>query len=250
MVGGGGKTAALHLLARELAGPARRVLVTTTTAMLQRELEQAGPLVMAARLPVLLAELRRTLADAGLAAAAYAPGDQGKVVGLPGEWVDELWAAALANYLIVEADGSRGRPLKLFGPHEPQVPASTTTIVQVAGLDAIGALLDEEHVHRAALVAAALHVPLDSVITSRLLADCLREQGKVLRRRWPEARVVAMLNKADGPGEQVTGSLVAEELLAASPQKTGVRAPDRGPDAVVVASMRERRYVRVCRSGG
>ncbi|MFH0916576.1 MAG: selenium cofactor biosynthesis protein YqeC [bacterium] len=249
VVGGGGKTTALRLLAQELAAAGSRVVATTTTAMYLRELAQTGPVVMAANLPELLAGLKKALAEGGSAGAASAPGDEGKVVGLPVGWVDELWADAPPDYLIVEADGSRGRPLKAFGPHEPQVPAATTIVVQVAGLDALGASLTEEYVHRAGLVAAALDVPLGSVITARLFAGCLREQGRVLRQRWPGARVVTVLNKADGPDERVAGSHLAGEVLAIPGGESACRTRDRGPDSVVVASLRKGLFLRVRRSG-
>ena len=250
MVGGGGKTTALCLLAQEVAAPARRVVATTTTAMLLRELAQTGPVVMAASLPELLAGSKKALAQGGSAGAAFGPGENGKVVGLPVGWVDELWADAAPDYMIVEADGSRGRPLKAFGPHEPQVPAATTTVVQVAGLDALDASLTEEYVHRAGLLAAALNVPLGSVITTHVFAGCLREQWRVLRQRWPGTRMVTVLNKADGPDEQVAGPHLAGELLAMPGGKSERPTWDRGPDSIVVGSLRERRFLRVCRSGG
>ncbi len=127
--------------------------------------------------------------------------------------VDELWAEGLVDHLIVEADGSRGRSLKAFGPHEPQVPVTATTIVQVAGLDALGAPLTDEHVHRSETLAALLAIPLGSTVTARVFADSLRVQVRRLRREGRVARLAALLNKADGPAEQASGLAVAEELL-------------------------------------
>ena len=45
LVGGGGKTSAVGLLAGELASRGRRVLVATTTAMFLREMTAVGPVV-------------------------------------------------------------------------------------------------------------------------------------------------------------------------------------------------------------
>lgn len=252
LVGAGGKTSALCLLARELAAAGDRVIVATTTAMLLRELAAVGPLVMDASDAVLLAELSEALGRGRVAGAARAPAADGKVVGLPPATIDRLWAGDLADYVVVEADGSRGMPLKAFGPHEPQVPGASSTIVAVAGLDAIGRPLSAEHVHRADALAATLGIPLGATVTPRVFVSALREQVRQVRQGWPASRVVALLNKADGRDEEALGLQVARELLA-SVHETD-RPPCAGdrqcPDAVIVASLRRGRFARVPAAGG
>jgi len=247
VVGGGGKTSALCLLARELAAAGSRVIVATTTAMFLRELAVIGPVVMDADDGELAVGLIKALARGHAAAAAQLPGKGGKVVGLSPGTLDGLWAEGLVDYLIVEADGSRGKSLKAFGPHEPQVPLATTTIVQVAGLNAIGSPLTDRYVHRAAVLAAALGIPLGSEVTARVFADGLREQLRRLRRAWEGSRVVTLLNKADGPDAEALGLDVARELLPlALGSGDSVRPGDREcPDTVVIASVQEGRFARV-----
>ena len=66
IVGSGGKTSLLQLLARELAGTGSRVVATTTTAMFLEQLTCLGPIVMQSELNALQAELiaRFELTDA------------------------------------------------------------------------------------------------------------------------------------------------------------------------------------------
>jgi probable selenium-dependent hydroxylase accessory protein YqeC len=249
MVGGGGKTSALRVLAGELAATGSKVIVATTTAMLLRELAVWGPVVLEADESMLAAGLFKALAAREIVGAAAALGVEGKVVGLSLATVDRLWAEVtrgLADYVLVEADGSRGRPLKAFGSHEPQVPFAATLVVQVAGLDAIGMPLDEEHAHRADAIAAALRVPLGTTVTSDLFARCLREQILSLAHCWESARTVTVLNKAEGPERERFGLYVALDLLGAS-KRPGY---DPAPEAVVVASLREGRFIRVCVGNG
>ena len=61
------------------------------------------------------------------------------------------------------------------------------------------------------------------------------------------ARLTTLLNKADGPAGQASGLAVAEELLgsAASGGAVPSDGADRRPDALVIASLRERRFARV-----
>ena len=252
LVGAGGKTSALCRLARELAAAGHRVIVATTTAMLLRELAAVGPLVMAASDEVLVAELSEALERGRVAGAARAPGTDGKVVGLPLATIDRLWADCPVDYVLVEADGSRGLPLKAFGPHEPQVPGATSTIVAVAGLDAIGRPLSAEHVHRADALAAILGVPLGATVTPWMFVNALREKVRQLRQGWPASRIVALLNKADGRDEEALGFQIARELLAIvhDTDRSPLAADGQCPDAVIVASLRRGRFARVSAAGG
>jgi len=252
LVGGGGKTCALGLLARELAAGGGRVIVTTTTAMYRRDLAAIGPLTMNAADTVLAAGLSETLGWGLVAAAARASGADGKVVGLPPAAIDRLWADGLADYVVVEADGSRGMSLKAFGPHEPQVPGATTTIVTVAGLDAIGKPLTAENVHRADLLATTLGVAGGVTVTLGLFVDTLREQMRRLRKGWPARRIVVLLNKADNGAAEALGKQVARELLGGAHHPDGASQPGelRGPDAVIVASLRRGSFARFSPQGG
>lgn len=250
-MGGGGKTSAAGLLARELAAGGGRVILTTTTAMYQCDLAAVGPLVMDASDTALLVGLRKALGRGRVAGAARALGADGKVVGLPPATIDRLWADGLAESIIVEADGSRGMSLKAFGPHEPQVPAATTTIVTVAGLDAIGKPLTAQHVHRANLLAAMLGVPGGITVTLGLFADTLREQIRQLREGWPARRIIVLLNKADDGDAEALGKQVARELLRSTHDADGPPLPGelRGPDAVIVASLRRGTFARFSAEG-
>jgi probable selenium-dependent hydroxylase accessory protein YqeC len=244
LVGGGGKTAALQLMAEELGAEGGRVGVTTTTAMFLRDMAVVGPVVMGTDTLVVADRVRAALAQGHVVAFAKAEGAGGKVAGLSPGAVDELWATGLADHLIVEADGSRGRALKAFAAHEPQVPAATTTVVLAAGLDAVGAPLDDEHVHRAEALSALLALAGGAEVTEGVFADALRAQLRQVRRSWGSSRIVVLLNKADGAEEQARGIAVALELL------TG-RAEEHGrPDSAVVASLRERRFAAVSIVGG
>jgi probable selenium-dependent hydroxylase accessory protein YqeC len=246
LVGGGGKTGCLRLLARELSERSPRVLATTTTAVFLKDLEDLGPVLVESDLPTLRTRLEAALATGGLVGAVRSVGRDGKAVGLPVEWVDDVWAAGSVDHLVIEADGSRRMSLKAFGAHEPQVPLCATLIVQVAGLDVLGAPLEEPYVHRAELLARALGVEEGEMVTTDLFADALREQLRLLHGRWPGARVVTLLNKAEEPNTRLLGLQVAEEILSAVPTEAG-RGP--APEAIVVGSLRERDFTRISNGG-
>jgi len=242
LVGGGGKSSALRVLAEERAAAGGRVIATTTTAMFLWQLTELGAVVVEAGDEALIAGLDHALAESAVAGAARAHGVGGKVVGLSTTEVDHLWAAGLADLLVVEADGSRGRSLKAFASHEPQVPAAATTIVLMAGLDAIGRPLDDDSVHRAGLLAAAVARPLGAPLTMAVVAEALRLQVRRLRRRGSE-RIVVLLNKADSASDVSPAATLAGELLDRSGRTAGGPTDDGDlPDAVAVATLRDRRF--------
>ena len=133
LTGGGGKTAAMYRLARELRREGT-VICTTTTRILPPD-----------HLPVADggAELAAALARLGCVCAG-APAEEGKL-GAPGLPVAAL--AALADYVLVEADGSRGLPLKAHLPHEPVIPDCAVQTVLLAGASGFGRPI-REAVHR------------------------------------------------------------------------------------------------------
>jgi probable selenium-dependent hydroxylase accessory protein YqeC len=246
LVGGGGKTGCLRLLAQELSEWSPRVLAATTTAVFLKDLADLGPVLVESDLPALRTRLVAALAAGGLVCAVRSVGRDGKAVGLPVEWVDDVWAAGYVDHLVLEADGSRGMSLKAFEAHEPQVPLGATLIVQVAGLDVLGAPLQEPYVHRAELLARALGVEEGALVTADLYADALRKQLRLLHERWPSARVVTFLNKAEEPNTRLRGLEVAEGMLNAAQGEVG-RGPV--PEAVVVGSLRERDFTRIWSRG-
>ena len=132
-VGGGGKTTTMLALARELAAKDRRVVLTTTTLIGGNQ---------TAGFPVC-----RSLDDLRLEVPGVVwllTGREGeKVRGTEPATVDLLFRSDRADYVLVEADGARGKPLKAPGAGEPVVPGRATLTVAMMGVDAIGMTVSE-----------------------------------------------------------------------------------------------------------
>ena len=167
LVGAGGKTTALFLLARQLPPP---VIVTTTTHLAGEQLAQAdqaeevhNPAQVGEILersagviclygsPVLpdLAQPSRPIGRPEAGQGATQP--LGKRVGAPApEVLEEIRNQAEARRfsLLVEADGARRLPLKAPAAHEPVIPAWASSVIVVAGLSGLGKPLSTDWVHR------------------------------------------------------------------------------------------------------
>lgn len=160
LAGGGGKTTMMYTLARELAARGT-VICTTTTRILPPD-----------HLPV--------LACAGLAELEKArcvcvgrPAAEGKLAA-PARSVGEL--TALADYVLVEADGSRGLPVKAHLSHEPVIPAEAGRTVVLIGASGFGRPI-REAVHRWERFCTLTGAPPDAPVTAEQLAEALETEG-------------------------------------------------------------------------
>jgi molybdenum cofactor cytidylyltransferase len=144
------------------------------------------------------------------------PDGKGRVHGAPPELIDQLHESSIADVILVEADGSRSRPFKAPGVYEPVVPQSTTILVPIAGMNAIGKTLDEEHVHRAEIVAALTEQRLGDIISPAMVANVLCHPEGGAKSLPCGSRLIPILNKADSEEDISIARIVAEILIARS----------------------------------
>lgn len=154
MIGGGGKTTLLLRLAEELKAQGR-VIVCATAKMFPPP-----------NIPTLLSPDTDEIASALQTHPVLCVGHQapeGKLT-LPLTEIGSL--TGLADYVLVEADGSKGLPLKAHAPHEPVMPQEAARRILVIGIDGIGRPI-REAAHRPQLYADILGTGPDHIITAR-----------------------------------------------------------------------------------
>lgn len=222
LTGGGGKTTAMFRLADEMASssiPNRRVLTTTSTRIFAVQIKRSPAHVtfdpqqqsVADLLPRLDAAIAR-YGQVLLIGQADAP--QGKAFGIPPETVDALAASGHFDLIINEADGSRMRPFKAPAAHEPVIPACTTIVAPVVGLDVLGQPLNDDTVHRAGLVSQLSGTALDEPVTIETIVTVLSHPQGGLNHVPPQARVIPLVNKVDQPGQLPVARELATALLS------------------------------------
>jgi probable selenium-dependent hydroxylase accessory protein YqeC len=208
VAGAGGKTTLVYTLAAQARAASLRVLVTTTTHMGTLPGEVTGPVFVEAEGGV-GPGLERALATEGRATLLGRRIREDKLEGVTPERVASL--ASLADLVLVEADGARGRSLKVPAEHEPVVPAAATLLIVVAALDVLGAPLDEQRVHRVERVlevAGGSPRPVDEGVVA---ASLLHPAGYPSRRP-PRAGLAAFLNKAEDGPALASATRIAERL--------------------------------------
>jgi probable selenium-dependent hydroxylase accessory protein YqeC len=224
LVGAGGKTSLMFRLARELSLEGERVLTTTTTRMCAPSAEQSPGYVLAATAEEILelvvpalAKHRHVTVGAGLIA------DQRKLAGLTPEVIDRLQALQVCDWILVEADGASGRPLKAPADHEPVIPASTGWLVGMVGMHAVGKPLTDQWVFRAARFAAITGLQPGRAVTEEAIAAALGHAQGILKGAPAGCRRLAFLNQADTAGGKEAGIRIAgllKELCASRIDRT------------------------------
>ncbi len=146
-VGAGGKTTAMFNLAREFGFPS--VLTTTTKLGVEQASLADKHVNLKGKLPEGsdFGDEKVTLVTDDLIANGT------RWQGLDDYKISRLRniCAVLSRPLLIEADGAKTLPLKAPGEDEPIIPEFVDQVIVIAGLGAVGNILDEGNVFRPAL---------------------------------------------------------------------------------------------------
>jgi len=138
VVGGGGKTTTIFLLGEELKKAKKKILLTTTTAIYNPEKKYDY---------YFLNEIDDFNPKLGSITIFGEKVEGKKLIGPSLEKIEEVIQRDLFDYIIIEADGAKGKPIKAAADYEPVIPKSTTKTIGIVGLDCLGQRV-ESIVHR------------------------------------------------------------------------------------------------------
>ena len=125
--------------------------------------------------------------------------------------MDYIFYENYFDYIIVEADGSKMKPIKAPRKGEPLIPRSTSIVIGVVGLDAFGKPIDKETVHR---VEQFLEVtegkPGETIDEAAIVNLVLHEKG--LFKNAEGMKKYLLLNKADNEELVSVAAAIKREL--------------------------------------
>jgi len=195
-IGSGGKTSLLLRLAQTLPGTV--IFCTTTKIFPPADM----PVLCEADAAQLTAVLGRSRA-----VCVGTPTEEGKLT-LPRLPLREL--RRLADFVLVEGDGSRQLPLKAHGPGEPVIPNETDRLLTLVGASGFGRPI-RAAAHRPERFALLASAGQDDEATPARVAAVLRAEGLggtlvVNQADTPErlrlaAELAALLGKSGFAGE-------------------------------------------------
>jgi molybdenum cofactor cytidylyltransferase len=206
-VGAGGKTTALFQLARKIAAGSS-TLVTATTHLGVWEIPLADHHIVISN----PSDLQLPTGGVTLVTGKVEDDKTKPVDEITLNWLREI-SKSRHTSLLIEADGSRQKPLKAPAGHEPPIPDFTDTVVIVAGLSALGRPLSDDYVHRAEIFSQLSGLSINQTITSGAIIHMLTHPQGGLKNILPHARRIIFLNQADTPELQSIGGRMARELL-------------------------------------
>lgn len=201
IIGSGGKTSLMFRLAEELRENAS-VIVCTTTHIAKPE-----------HIPVCLGDdvqqVRELLRTERLVCAATEKDGKLSAPKLPLAVLAEL-----ADYVLVEADGSKRLPIKAHAAHEPVIPEQSNQIIAVVGLSGIGKPV-RDVVHRPEIFCKNLGISQSTLLTPQMVAEHLLLEN---------LHTAVFLNQADDE----TAKKYAAEIAALLHTKTFAGALQKG----------------------
>jgi molybdenum cofactor cytidylyltransferase len=208
-VGSGGKTTAIFRLARELPSP---IIVTATTHLHVDQVRLADIHLIAEKLDD-IAGLEENLHGVILVTGSQ-NGD--RVVGINDHILFRLHEISTSHNLplLIEADGSRQRPLKAPADHEPLLPKFIKTVVVVTALTGLGKSLSEQFVHRPDIFSRLGNLTLSDTISPESIVRVLSHPAGGLKNIPAGARRISLLNQADTPELKAQAKGMAEQLLS------------------------------------
>lgn len=141
--------------------------------------------------------------------------------------------------LLIEADGSRQKPLKGWADHEPPIPEFVDMVVHMAGVSGFGKPLTGEHVHRPKIFSRLSGLSEGESISTQAVVRVLTDSQGGLKNIPENAKKVVFLNQADTAGLQsiahgmtvpllskyhsvVVGSLLNEKIYAVHEPVAGI----------------------------
>ncbi len=210
-VGAGGKTTTMFALAKSLKAAGKKTLVATTTKILAPEKDLCDAFIFDSGRNMSFFEKiePETITCLG---KKFDP-EKNKIVGVDSDYIDELFQCEIFDYILVEADGARQKPIKAPADHEPIVPLNTTISIGIIGLDSLGAIIDKDSVHRPEIFAEITNRKLGDKIDCDIICKLILSDRGLFKNTPPTSRRIVILNKKDLLHDKKETEIIVERVI-------------------------------------
>ncbi len=207
-VGAGGKTTILFALSQELSHQKR--LITTTTAIYKPVPSLWDIMVIR---PNLLSGLdNKGVKPDTITVWGRSLSPENKLLGVSTACLTKVVQTELFDTILIEADGSKRRPVKAPAEHEPVIAVESTTVVGVIGLSALNKPINNQWVHRVDEFRHVVQANTDDSIQPEHLVRLIKNPIGLFKSTPSGAKKVLVLNQADYECNKTQGSRLIEKL--------------------------------------
>ena len=221
VTGAGGKTSFCLELCEELKNN-NRIIFTTTTKIFFPEVRKNYKIYVGNDF------LHKTLTENGAYITGKEENGQGKLLPFSLDEIDSF--KERADYLVIEGDGSRMRPLKGWKETEPVFVDRTDKTVGVITIKSLGLKVNDENIHRIELFRKISGAEEGEEVTKQHLFNVIIAENGLFK--GAKGEKILLINQADSEKEfqdalDLAGLLVRENLL---------------PDKIIISSLKEKKY--------
>ena len=223
LVGAGGKTSLMFKLAQEISRAGQAVLTTTTTKILEPLPAQSDCVIVSESVETIVKKARDLIQNKALhiTVAAKRGDRENKLIGMKPQSVDIISKKNLFDWILVEADGAAGRPLKVPADHEPVIPVSTTSVIGLVGLSGVGQPVGDKWIHRLDHFSSLTGLASGQKISSAAVCNVLTHNRGIFKDTPGDVKRLAFLNQADAAGGLDAGKQICD--LLAKQKKTKLK---------------------------
>lgn len=222
IVGAGGKSTLMYSLAEELRGESR-VIVTTTTKIFMPERGQYDY--------IFIGEDGSKQFDKGngVYVRGKAVSEENKVIGLDENILER--EIPFFDYILIEADGSKRKPIKGWKDTEPVVISKTEKTIGVLNIEVIGKEINEDNVHRVEKFIDITNSRENELITVDHLTSLIFHHKGLFKDSKGEK--ILFINKVEGQ----KAVMIAHRLIECIRENS-----EKYIDKIIIGSLRRKQY--------
>jgi probable selenium-dependent hydroxylase accessory protein YqeC len=199
IVGGGGKTTCMFRLAAELKKNKKKVLVTTTTKIYYPKKSEFIYDEVYIGKNVFSIKEKVPQKDSGcivVAADSYLAGDS-KLHGFNCDQITNIYKLQLFDFILIEADGARQKPVKAPGKNEPVIPKETSIIIGMIGFTCFGRPISEKTVHRVENFCSITGTSEGEIIDREAISELVKSTTGLFKGIPANATKIFLINQVD-----------------------------------------------------
>lgn len=142
VTGSGGKTTLVEDMAEKLVENGKTVLIATSTKIVYPGKKNA--------LTILNSEILKKIKfkKPDIIYGGKEITVDNKIAGFESEVISEIFMNKSIDFILVEGDGSKKKPVKGYADFEPVIPQETEILISVLGMNSLGLEVNDENIHR------------------------------------------------------------------------------------------------------